>query len=147
MTYDEDVFVGYRYLRKTGRTPLFPFGHGLSYTTFSRDAVALLPLRGDSATVRLTLKNTGSRTGSDVTQVYAGQLPGPVPTPDRHLVGYAKTTLTAGATKTVTITIPKRSLSYWDSAADAWVTPKGAVPIYVGSSVSDTTLAGTLSTG
>ncbi|MFB9323563.1 glycoside hydrolase family 3 C-terminal domain-containing protein [Cryptosporangium minutisporangium] len=147
VTYDEDVFVGYQYLRKAGRTPLFPFGYGLSYTTFSRDAVALLPLSGDPASVRLTVKNTGSRAGTDVTQVSAGPLPGSVPTPDRRLVGYAKTTLAAGDSKTITIAIPKRSLSYWDSAADAWVTPKGAVPIYVGSSVSDAKLAGTLSTG
>ncbi|MDN4612613.1 glycoside hydrolase family 3 C-terminal domain-containing protein [Arthrobacter burdickii] len=152
VSYDEGVFVGYRAYSTQNATPLFPFGHGLSYTSFRRlnvdlPATAAAGPAGPDATVSVQVRNTGTRAGEETVQVYAGFLPGTVPTPARQLAGYGSLTLTPGATGSVDIKLDPRSLQYWDAGTDAWVTPTGPVPIYVGSSVADAQLAGTITLG
>lgn len=142
--YDEGVMVGYRYLMQHGQKPTFPFGHGLSYSTWRMENLAVAPLGGadGSATVSVRVKNTGSRAGTTVVQVYGGALPAPVETPQAKLLGFAKVALDAGAEQTVTIPVERRQFSYWNEKTGKWVTPKGRVPVMVGFSSADIALRG-----
>lgn len=145
--FSEGVDIGYRGYVASGTRPLFPFGFGKSYTSFSYRNLALtgLPARGQAgaARVKLTLQNTGRRAGAEVVQVYAGRLPG-LDSPARKLIGYAKVDLGVREQKRVSIRIPRRQLSYWNSDVDAWVTPRGNVPVYVGDSSTDVRLSGVI---
>jgi beta-glucosidase len=94
--------------------------------------------------VRFTLTNTGQRTGTEVAQVYVGRLPTSLPTPVKQLAGVARVTLGPGRSRTVTVSLDRRSLSYWDSQADRWVTPAGRVAVLVGGSSRNIQLRGTL---
>ncbi|WP_108249188.1 glycoside hydrolase family 3 protein [Planctomonas deserti] len=150
-TVSDGVNIGYRAYRAEGITPQFAFGHGLSYTTFGysslKTKVTGKPVKnGGTADVSVTvdLKNTGTRAGAETVQVYIGALPTPVATSPLQLAGYAKTDLAKGASTKVTIPLDSRAFSYWDSAADRWVTPTGTVPIYVGTSSSDIRQQGTV---
>jgi beta-glucosidase len=146
ISYDEGVMVGYKYLQKHGQKPLFPFGYGLSYSTYGLDNLtvkALGPSDG-AALVSVRVKNTGSRPGSTVVQVYSGELPAPVDTPKAKLVGFAKVYLASGAEQTVTIPVERRLLSYWDEKTEQWITPKGKVPLGVGFSSENIELHGEL---
>ncbi|MFD8008184.1 beta-glucosidase [Streptomyces mirabilis] len=146
ITYDEGIYVGYKWYDKHRAKPLFPFGHGLSYTSFSHDRVRVTSRgRGDEAAeVRVDVRNTGRRTGSDVVQVYIGHLPTKVDTPARTLAGFARVELEPGQRETVSITVSRRTLSYWDEAQSRWVTPTGRVPVYVGRSAADVAYAGSI---
>ena len=146
--YSEGVFVGYKEYVSRGLTPLFPFGHGLSYSSFSYGNLQATPLVDASdpaAEVSVQVRNLGTRTGEETVQVYVGNLPGDVPTPARQLAGFGSVTLPPGGIGTVTIALDPRSLQYWDIDANAWVTPTGTLPLYVGRSVADTRLAGSIS--
>ncbi|MBP3043667.1 glycoside hydrolase family 3 C-terminal domain-containing protein [Arthrobacter jiangjiafuii] len=162
--YTEGVFVGYRGYLEQGLTPLFPFGHGLSYTEFDYEKLRIGDKgkswhekhseksggghMGDEApTVTVRVRNTGDTAGQETVQVYVGNLPTDVPTPDLALAGYGGITLEPGESGTVEIELDARSLQYWDEATGYWVTPTGEVPIYVGSSVEDLRLEGSLSLG
>lgn len=144
--YDEGVMVGYRYLMQHGQKPTFPFGHGLSYSTWRMEELAVAPLgpQDASAMVSVRVKNTGARAGTTVVQVYGGVLPAPVETPQAKLIGFAKVALDAGAEQTVTIPIARRQFSYWNEKTGKWVTPKGRVPVMVGFSSADIALRGEL---
>ncbi|MFE6487631.1 beta-glucosidase [Streptomyces sp. NPDC057757] len=146
ITYDEGIHVGYKWYDKHRAKPLFPFGHGLSYTSFSHDRLRVTSHgRGDQAAeVAVDVRNTGRRTGSDVVQVYVGHLPTKVDTPARTLAGFAKVTLEPGQRRRLTVTVTRRTLSYWDESRNTWVTPTGKVPVYVGRSVTDVEYAGTI---
>ena len=95
------------------------------------------------AHVRFTVANTGSRTASEVAQVYLGPPAGRT-APIRKLGGFDKLTLRPGQTRSVTVAIPRRAFSYWNSAANRWITPHGSVPVYVGRSSTDIRLTGTI---
>ncbi len=146
LTYDEGIYVGYKWYQKHDAEPLFPFGHGLSYTTFSHDKLRVTSRgRGDEAAeVSVQVRNTGRRTGSEVIQVYIGHLPTKVDTPARMLAGFAKVTLEPGERRDVAVTVTRRALSYWDESQGTWVTPIGKVPVYVGRSATDTEYAGVI---
>ncbi|MFF3203573.1 glycoside hydrolase family 3 C-terminal domain-containing protein [Streptomyces sp. NPDC002962] len=146
LVYDEGIYVGYKWYDKHHAEPLFPFGHGLSYTSFQHDKVRVTSRgRGDEAAeVGVEVRNTGRRTGSDVVQVYIGHLPTEVDTPARTLAGFAKVTLDPGQRRTVAVTVTRRALSYWDESESRWVTPAGRVPVYVGRSVTEAEYAGTI---
>jgi beta-glucosidase len=141
-SFADDINIGYRGYLATGITPQFPFGHGLSYTSFGYSKLKLTstgkPVRnGGSATVRVTVDvaNTGGRAGTETVQVYLGALPTTaVTTPVRQLAGFAKVDLAAGTSSKVTIDLDARAFSYWDATANTWVTPTGDVPVYVGTS-------------
>ena len=148
--YTEGIFVGYRGYDQLGLDPLFPFGHGLSYTTFRYEKLRVESLRIEkggkhaAARVGFTVENTGAVRGSEVAQVYVGRLPATVATPPKQLAGFARVTLAPGERERVLVGVSRRSLSYWSTRTDSWLTPKGRIPIYVGSSSRDIRLVGSI---
>ncbi|MFD1827298.1 MULTISPECIES: beta-glucosidase [Mumia] len=136
--YDEGIFVGYRGFLENRVEPSYAFGYGLSYTQFrfSRAQVVKGNRGGKKVSVRVRVTNTGNRRGTAVPQVYVGRLPG-VESPPRQLAGYERVTLAPRRSKTITIKVPKESLSYWDEDTHGWVTPEGNTAVYVGSSSAD----------
>jgi beta-glucosidase len=130
--YTEGLKVGYRWFDAQGVEPLFPFGYGLSYTSFAYSKLKT-KARRDRATVSFALKNTGGRSGAEVTQVYVG-FPRWTGEPPRQLKGFQKVTLDSGASRRVTIALPKRAFSYWDQRTNAWRVGRGCYTISVGGS-------------
>jgi beta-glucosidase len=141
ITYTEGLKVGYKWFDTEKRTPLFAFGHGLSYTTFAYSG-----LEATRASVTFTVKNTGTRAGADVAQVYAG-LPAGAGEPPRRLVAWEKIALAPGESKTVTLALDPFLLSIFDSAADAWRLVPGDYTVCVGTSSRDTPLTATVRIG
>ncbi|MFI6516659.1 glycoside hydrolase family 3 C-terminal domain-containing protein [Spirillospora sp. NPDC050679] len=142
--FSEGVFVGYRHYDARKLKPRFPFGHGLSYTSFRYSGLAVTPTG-----VQATVTNTGPRTGVAVPQLYLG-LPSPgaaVPQPPRQLKGYQKVTLAPGRSARVTFPLDRRALSYWDQAAGGWKVAKGCYRVGVGSSSRDLPLTGAFAQG
>lgn len=149
--FNEGIGVGYRGYDARGLRPEFPFGHGLSYTKFSYSNLRVRNPQGQAAgEVSVRLRNTGRRTGTEVVQLYNGRLRAPVPTPPRQLAGWARVTLRPGESRTVRIPVrlgqSDHLLSYWrvgnNAVGGRWVTPRGPVSIYVGSSSRDIRLTG-----
>jgi len=141
--YSEGVDVGYRWYDSQGLTPLFPFGYGLSYTSFafSNLHVGSLPA-GGAATITATVKNTGSRAGADVAQLYVTD-PAAAGEP-RQLEGFARVNLQPGASQTVTFPVTQNNLRYWNASSNAWTTATGSYGIAVGDSNTNLPLTGTL---
>lgn len=135
--YGEGIFVGYRYFDKTGVQPLFPFGHGLSYTQFAYGRLRLSARRiasGQTITASVAVTNTGVRAGKEVVQLYVGD---PVCThvrPPRELKAFQKVELAAGETKTVTFTLAEHDLAFYDPLRKAWVAEPGTFTLMAGSS-------------
>jgi beta-glucosidase len=142
-TYNEGVFVGYRWFDAHDLTPAYPFGFGLSYTTFK-----LSNLKAARSQAEVTVRNTGARTGIAVPEVYLG-LPSTsaVPEPPAQLAGYDKITLAPGRSVRVKIPLQARSFQYWNTAASAWATMPGCVKVMAGLSSSDLPLENTLADG
>ncbi|MCK2240407.1 MULTISPECIES: beta-glucosidase [unclassified Crossiella] len=135
--YSEGIFVGYRHYDAKGVEPLFPFGFGLSYTSF--DYRGLTARRdGDKVRVSVEVRNTGSRAGVETVQLYVGD-PGTAaaPEPPSQLQGFAKATLEAGQAKRVELTLDARSFSYWDTGKHRWRVAPGEHKIMVGASSRD----------
>ena len=138
--YAEGLFVGYRWHEKQGVAPLFPFGHGLSYTTFE---ISELRLDRDRLTeggrLHLTarLANTGERAGSEVVQLYIGDEKSSLPRPVKELKGFEKVTLNPGEERTVSFTITPDDLKYYDDEKHAWVVEPGRFTAHVGVSSAD----------
>ncbi|HKS43874.1 MAG TPA: glycoside hydrolase family 3 C-terminal domain-containing protein [Amycolatopsis sp.] len=145
--YREGVFVGYRHYDAMGIAPLFPFGHGLSYTRFDYRELKVRDSR-DGFEVSFTVQNTGDRSGAEVPQVYVGPPnPAPVPMPPRHLAGFARVELRPGERRTVTVKVTGRALSYWSVQRGGWVRATGRREVFVGSSSRDIRLRTTTPTG
>jgi beta-glucosidase len=134
IVYKEGVFVGYRGYERNGTTPLFAFGHGLSYTTFRYGDLSVAPGRSADGAVSVSfdVTNTGSRAGSDVAQVYVGEKAPKLPRPPKELKGFAKVSLQPGETKRVTVTLDPRAFSHYDVRSRAWRAEAGAFEILVG---------------
>ncbi|PSR08669.1 MAG: glycosyl hydrolase [Bacteroidetes bacterium] len=133
--YQEDILVGYRWHDTKGIKPLFAFGHGLSYTTFELGAITLDQksyAAGETITLTCSVRNTGTRAGAEVVQVYVGKLASAVPRAVKELKGFQKVWLQPGETATVTITIDVDQLAYYDEGLAAWQLEKGDYFIYVG---------------
>lgn len=137
--YKEGVFVGYRGYEKNHAQPRFPFGYGLSYTTFR-----FSNLQASPTAVSLDVTNTGQREGAAVPQVYIGEEHPKLPRPEKELKGFAKVNLKPGETQHVTIPLDDRSFSYYDVAAKEWKADPGTYNVMVGSSVEDIELRGTI---
>jgi beta-glucosidase len=136
-TYDEGIFVGYRWYDAENIEPLFPFGHGLSYTTFAYDGLKVQPA-GDGLDVTFRVRNTGSVPGVEVPQVYLGPPSDPpVPMAVRQLVGFDRVALGPGERREVTVHIDARQLSYWSVDANAWMRAAGERTVFVGASSRD----------
>src|SRR5882762_8278526 len=142
-TYDEGLKVGYKYYDAEGKQPLFPFGYGLSYTTYAYSnlsAVGIVTNGGTNeipgALVTFKLANTGTRAGSEVAEVYAA-LPASAGEPPRRLIGWRKVKLAAGESKDVTVQIDPLFLSIFDADKNAWQLVPGVYTISVGLSSRD----------
>ncbi|MDT7778301.1 MAG: beta-glucosidase [Acidobacteriota bacterium] len=147
--YSEGVFVGYRGYEKNNTKPLFAFGHGLSYTTFKYSNLKVSPVAGSATEgsryeVSFDVKNTGTREGADVAQVYVGDSHAKVPRPPKELKGFSKVSLRPGESRRVTITLDRRALSYYDVGAKAWRAEPGDFDVMVGRSSAEIELRGKL---
>jgi beta-glucosidase len=138
--YDEGAEVGYKWYQTEHKTPLFPFGFGLSYTTFAYSALTV-----DSAakTARFTVRNTGTRAGTEIAEVYA-TLPKGSDEPYQRLAGFARITLAAGKSQTVTVSIDPRVLQTFDESDKSWNLVAGSYQVLVGPSSDHTPLTGSL---
>jgi beta-glucosidase len=146
--YREGVFLGYRHFDRVKTKPLFPFGHGLSYTTFKYSGLTVTPaLMPDNGvvTVAFDLTNTGKREGAEVAQLYVGDGHAPVPRPMKELKGFAKVSLKPGEGKRVQISLDRRALSYFDEKTKQWKAEPGDFEVLVGSSAQQIELRGKLS--
>jgi beta-glucosidase len=132
--YTEGLDVGYRGFDAAGLVPLFPFGYGLSYTTFTYTGLRVVP-DGGGVRVRFTVTDTGGRAGVAVPQVYLG-FPGAAGEPPHQLKGFDRVALAPGAARDVTLTLPAAAFTTW-SAAAGWHTVHGDYQISVGSSSRD----------
>jgi beta-glucosidase len=140
INYNEDVFVGYRYFDENKIEPQFPFGYGLSYTTFSYGEPKLStqsPKVGEPVTVSVDVTNSGQRAGAEVVQLYVHQEKPSVPRPPKELKGFQKIFLKPGETKTVTLPLDNRSFAYFSEQKNDWVVEPGKFDILIGSSSRD----------
>jgi beta-glucosidase len=135
VTYTEGIDVGYRWYDAMGQTPLFPFGYGLSYTTFRYSGLQVAPA-GRGAVVRVRVTNTGQRAGADVVELYVG-MPASTGEPPRQLKGFAKVDLAPGAAAVVSVTLGPSALSIWDGGGGGWVLRPGTYRAMIGDSASD----------
>ena len=140
MLYGEDVYVGYRFYEKTKKAALFPFGHGLSYTAFSRSNLSVESSPEDAArltsaetvTISVAVKNVGHVGGAETVQVWIVPPPSPVNRPVRELKGFKKVYLQPGEERVVKIVIEKKvATSWWDEQRDAWVSQNGQYGVEV----------------
>jgi beta-glucosidase len=152
VVYKEGVFVGYRGYQRSGAKPLYPFGYGLSYTTFEYSDLAIKPLNGPTGgtppvrhyEVSFDLRNTGRREGAEVAQVYVGDTHTKVPRPARELKGFVKVTLRPGERKRVRVSLDGRALSSYDTGAREWIAGPGDFDVLVGRSSEQIELRGKL---
>ena len=138
--YKEGIFVGYRWYEKENIKPLFAFGHGLSYTEFSygKASADSKSMTGDgSITVSLDITNTGKTTGKEVVQLYISDMKSSLPRPEKELKDFRKIELEPGETATVTFTIEKEDLSYFDPEKHDWVAEPGKFKALIGSASDD----------
>jgi beta-glucosidase len=143
--YSEGLKIGYRWFDSQGIEPLFPFGFGLSYTSFGYSGLKVTSKRG-RATVSFKLANTGTRRGAEVAQVYIG-FPSWAGEPPRQLKGFRKVHLEDGASAPVSISLDKRAFSYWDTKTGAWRVGRGCYSIAVGGSSRSLPLRGRIAMG
>ena len=142
--YCESLYVGYRYYDTAQQPVLFPFGHGLSYTTFAyRDLT--VEAKGDSVTVTFRVRNTGDRAGQEIAQVYVRDVAASHFRPDKELKGFDKIALQPGEEKTVTLELDRRAFAFYDAGLKEWVLETGDFEILVGASSRDVRLAATVS--
>jgi beta-glucosidase len=145
VAYREGVFVGYRYYDQAAIKPLFPFGFGLSYTTFAYGDLRVTPATsalGEPVNVSFTIKNTGAREGAEVAQLYVGDPHASVPRPAKELKGFAKVNLRPGESQRVTLRLDRRAFSFYDVNAKDWNAEPGEFTILVGSSSAEIHLQG-----
>lgn len=136
LPYSEGAAVGYKWMDAKNLAPLFPFGHGLSYTSFDYGPISAAPGANGGVRVQFTLRNSGRRRGMAVGQVYASPAGGGWEAP-RRLVGFSKVDLAPGASKTVTVDVDPRLLASFDEAAHAWRIAPGSYTLILGASSRD----------
>ncbi|HXW90110.1 MAG TPA: glycoside hydrolase family 3 C-terminal domain-containing protein [Terriglobales bacterium] len=144
--YSEGVFLGYRHFDRSATKPLFPFGFGLSYTTFAYSNLSVSPPAGDvnqPVTVSFEVQNTGHRQGAEAAELYVGDSHASVPRPVKELKGFAKVNLKPGERKRVTLKLDRRAFSFYDAAKNDWSAEPGEFSILVGGSSDKIALRGT----
>lgn len=139
--YSEGLLVGYKWYDAKQKTPLFSFGHGLSYTTFTYAALKLTHT-GDIQ-IAFQLKNTGTRPGSEVSEVYT-TLPAETNEPPKRLVGWSKTDLKPGESKTVTVTVDSHYFAIFNASKNSWEIVPGDYQLMIGGSSDSLPLKQTL---
>ena len=138
--YKEDIFVGYRWADQHKQKPLFPFGHGLSYTTFEYGGKSRIEKSADDTslfTLYTSIKNTGSREGAETVQLYIRDVKSSLPRPVKELKGFQKVTLAPGEQRDITFTIDKSMLSYYDDSKGEWAMEPGRFEALIGASAGD----------
>ncbi len=142
VNYKEGIFVGYRGFDARDIEPLFPFGHGLSYTSFKYSKLTISPQDTDDGKVQVSfdLTNTGSRAGAEVAQVYVSDSHSDVPRPPKELKGFSKVSLQPGETQRVTVELDQRSFAYYDVNSRDWEVTPGTFEVLVGRSSKDIVL-------
>jgi beta-glucosidase len=142
LPYDEGLLIGYRWYLSTGRDSLFPFGHGLGYTTWAYEGIAV-----DGDTVTVSVRNTGERGGREVVQLYASQPNSAVERAPRWLVGSAIVDAAAGDVANAVITLGEHNFRHWDSSTHTWTIEPGSYQLHAGRSVVDLPLTDEISRG
>ena len=138
--YGEGLFVGYRYYDRKKIEPLFPFGYGLSYTTFEYSNLTLSASEyglDDEMQIAVDIKNTGTRAGKEVIQLYIHDVESRLVRPEKELKAFQKVALQPGETKTVRFTLGKEALSFYDPKQKEWIAEAGAFEVLVGASSQD----------
>ncbi|MBB6482472.1 glycoside hydrolase family 3 C-terminal domain-containing protein [Spirochaeta isovalerica] len=146
--YKEGLYVGYRYFDRADKEVLFPFGHGLSYTSFSYSDIRLPKKKiGDNETINVSckVKNTGSRTGKEIVQLYVRDVESTVYRPEKELKGFEKVELAAGEEKEITFVLDRRSFAFYDTVSRVWQVEPGEFEILIGASSRDIKLRESLS--
>jgi beta-glucosidase len=132
--YGEDIYVGYRWYETLDMDVAFPFGHGLSYTSFELSDLKVVK-KGEVLNVSVKVTNTGERDGAEVVQVYVSQKKPSIKRPKKELKGFAKVALKKGESKVVEVPIQvKYAASFWDEVRDAWIVEKDSYEVIVGDS-------------
>jgi beta-glucosidase len=147
VVYREGVFVGYRGYEHNGVKPLFPFGYGLSYTTFKYANLTVVPASGapDAVyTVSFDLSNTGDRAGAEVAQIYVADDHSKITRPAKELKGFAKVVLQPGESRRVSVNLDARAFAYFDPAAKQWHIAPGSFGILIGRSSEEIVLKGSI---
>jgi beta-glucosidase len=150
LAYSEELSIGYRQFDRDDRAPRYPFGHGLGYSTWEylaadlsaspderHDRVVADTLDATAAVIRVSVRNSGTRTSSETLQVYASRVGGLVERPVRWLVAFAKAEAEPGAVVTTYIAVPARSLAHWDTATNSWAIEPGEFRLGIGRSSRD----------
>jgi beta-glucosidase len=137
LTYDEGLFIGYRWYDRTGRAPRYRFGHGLGYTTWEYTGI-----EAGTGSVSVRVRNTGEREGREVVQVYASRPESAVERPVRWLVGFAPVVAAPGDEVSVAVTLHRRAFEHWDAGGGGWVLEPGTYRLEAGRSSGDLRLAG-----
>ena len=137
--YDEGLKVGYKWYDAENKTPLFPFGFGLSYTSYAYSNLKA-SANGHSVTVWFDVKNTGKRAGKEVAQVYLS-LPPSTNEPPKRLIGWQKVQLAPGESKTVSLTIDPLYISIFNEASNSWQVAPGSYKLMAGASSKDLPLS------
>ncbi|MEU4227024.1 glycoside hydrolase family 3 C-terminal domain-containing protein [Nonomuraea sp. NPDC026600] len=141
--YGEGILVGYRWYDARSIDVTFPFGHGLSYTTFAHESL-VLEVDGDTVSGRVTVRNTGERAGREIVQLYASRDDSAVVRAPQWLVGFGAIDLAPGQSGEVVIAVPKREFEYWDEELQRWIVEDGEYRIAVGASSRDIRLSGVI---
>ncbi len=141
--HKEGVFVGYRYFDSYEVEPAFPFGHGLSYTTFEYQDLSLSK-SGNTVNVSIEVTNSGEMKGSEVIQVYVRDNESSVERPEKELKGFEKVELAPGESKSITIQLGEDSFKFYDEISGGWILEGGEFTLFIGSSSRDIRLTGTI---
>jgi beta-glucosidase len=143
--HEEDIYVGYRYFDTFNKNVAYPFGYGLSYTTFAFSKPVVKAKGKDAVEVSITVKNTGKVSGKEVAQVYVQAPEGKLEKPCQELKAFAKTReLQPGESQVLTMTIPVRDLASFDEAGSQWITEAGTYTFRIGNSSRDIAATATL---
>ncbi|MEN8137621.1 MAG: glycoside hydrolase family 3 C-terminal domain-containing protein [Bacteroidota bacterium] len=142
---EEGIYVGYRYYDSKGVEPMFPFGYGLSYTSYEYSDLKIENLGDEEVKVSLSVKNTGKYDGSEIVQLYVHDMEASVDRPLKELKGFSKVQLNSGETKEVSIKLDKRAFAFYDIEAKEWVAEPGDFEIFIASSSKDIRLKGIFS--
>ncbi len=145
VAYKEGIFLGYRYFDKNGTKPLFPFGYGLSYTTFKYSDLMVTPVSttdNEPVTISFDITNTGRREGAEVAQLYVSDTHSKVERPVKELKGFTKVNLKPGEKKNVRLVLDRRAFSYYDVSSKQWKAESGDFAISIGSSSAKSELTG-----
>jgi beta-glucosidase len=144
--YDDGLFVGYRHFDQRGIVPEYPFGHGLSYTTFDYSNLAIklkdASTASSSVLISVSVTNTGSRSGAEIVQLYVGATAPVAPRPPQELKGFQRVGLAPGETKRISFDLDRSAFARYDEGQHGWTVDPGVFELRVGSSSRDIKLSG-----